>query len=211
MEDAEIEQAVLDQLRAQVLSLDALINSIVEKAPDRTSNFIEHLVEDQIAFYSPSPLMAWDRRSYEPLQAQASDFWPNFEMTLLDFTPKSIDLTVPDLADSRECARFCNDLLRTLFSSKNQPLPLVLDRVGVNASKDLIPMVPAITDVRRGGRLNPNNLKVQMVTTEMIEGLVKAFFEWPFRPEKWELTLARGDEEYLRKLFKSRRDESDAE
>jgi transcription factor 1 len=34
-------------------------------------------------------------------------------------------------------------------------------------------------------------MSVRMLTPEMVEGLVKAFLEWPFRPSTVELALAQ--------------------
>ncbi|KAF2207370.1 hypothetical protein CERZMDRAFT_91799 [Cercospora zeae-maydis SCOH1-5] len=50
-------------------------------------------------------------------------------------------------------------------------------------------MVPAITDPRKGGRLDPKHMKVRQLTSEMLEGLIKAWFEWPFKPDGWELNF----------------------
>ena len=195
LEERISKQASLDDLRLGILSLDKKFNKLLDLGAKFTARAARELIEDQISFHLSPPLMALDRRSYEPLQAESSDFWPNYDLYLMDMVPKRTDISVPDLADSREATAFCADLVKLLFGNTNQPLALALNRIGINAGKDLIPMVPAITDARKGGRLNPDNLKVRMVTEEMIVGLVKAFFEWPFRPQSWELALANGEGE----------------
>lgn len=188
-EDRDIDESVLQDLNRRVLELNQAHNELIERASPFIKGLVQTFVEDYIAFWKTPSVVTFDNRSYEPLKADLDDFWPQTSLSLFDFMPKGRDLAVPDLANSEEATRFCVDLLQTLFNSTSLTLPQGLDRVGVNAAQDLIPMVPAITDARKGGRLDPNNLRVRMITEEMIEGLVKAFFEWPFRPQSWELAL----------------------
>lgn len=183
----------LERLRKRILELDSAFNKLL-KATEKVSRDVLGLLEDQLAYYS-GPLLSRDRRAYEPLQAKPTEYFPKSEVCLIDFIPKSVDLAVPDLADSRQGAKVCTQLITYLMSAKKQPLPMALERIAVNAGKDLIPQVPAITDVRRGGRLNPENMLARMMTPEMVEGLVRAWFEWPFRPQSWELELRSGDVE----------------
>ena len=157
---------------------------------------INKIVEEELAFCSSSPLSMLDGRAYEPLKAETADFYPEQNMTLLDFMPRGIDLSVPGLATRQECTTLTTNLLKNIFLRKTKPVPLTLDTtVGVNAGTDLVKMVPEITDIRKGGRMDPNDLRVRALTREMIEGLAKAFFEWPFQPENWQVTLARSKEE----------------
>ena len=189
LEERSDDRAHIDQLRSKILSLGNGFRELVANSQSWTKLEVSLLLEDELTFHQPGPFHAWDRRSYEPLQAHQSDFYPETELALYEVTPKSRDLSVPDLANSREAAKTCADLLKHLFAYHGSPLPDTLDKIAVNAGKDLIPMVPAITDVRRGGRLNPSDFKTRCLTEEMIEGLVKAFFEWPFRPQQWEIAL----------------------
>lgn len=189
-EDQKIDGATLEDLYRNVHDVNQKFSDLMEKAAYQIKIAVRDLVDDHMAYYLSPSVLSFYERSYEALKATAKDFWPEKSLALFDFMPKTRDLTVPDLASSDEATRFCADLLQILFSSPGLTLPQALDRVGVNAAQDLIPMVPAITDARKGGRLNPNNVKVRMVTEEMVEGLVKAFFEWPFRPQSWELPLA---------------------
>lgn len=194
-EKSSLDRETLDGLRERILALGKRYNELAECGGSKIVTVVNEFLEDQLAFFSSSPLISWDRRSYEPFQIAPEDLFPTNDVALLDFMPKAVDLSVPDLADAREGAKLCAQLLKSLFSMKSQSLPVVLERIAVNASKDLIPQVPAITDARKGGRLNPEDLKVRMLTTEMIEGLVKAWFEWPFRPQSWELSLVNGEAE----------------
>ena len=180
--------SILSSLQTLNLAFRGLIGGDKSMPP-----LIDDFIEDQLTFYSSTPALSLERRAYEPLQAATSDFYPEHDMTLIDFVPRGTNLRVPDLAGRQECTTFLKDLLKHLFTAKTRSVPEALDKaIGINAGKDLIAMVPAITDIRKGGRLDPSDLRVRALTPEMIEGLVKAFFEWPFKPENWQLMLGRG-------------------
>jgi transcription factor 1 len=192
LKDQKMIDSESDDLRNLIKSLNQTFREMIEG--DKTMPaLIDDFVEDQLTFYSSTSPSLLERRAYEPLQAQTSDFFPEADMTLMDFVPRGTDLSVPGLADRQECTALLKTLLRNMFALKNQSVPEALDKaIGINAGRDLVRMVPQITDIRKGGRLDPKYLRVRALTPAMIEGLVKAFFEWPFKPENWQLSLARG-------------------
>lgn len=196
LKDLQDQGKDLDSLRdleKSIVGLNQMLERDVrDQFPPRHIPVWRSLVDEQFMMCTASPVLSWDQRQYEPLKAKSTDFFPACDLALLDLVPKPTELGVPGLASNSEAASFCVDLVRTLFGSRAASLPVALDRLGINAAKDLIPMVPAITDPRRGGRTNPHDLRVRMLTEEMIVGLVKAFFEWPFRPQTWELENATG-------------------
>jgi len=159
----------------------------------RTS--IQMLLDDIVSAEAQPSILHRDRRPYDPLQAHPHEFWPQFELTLLDMMPNTADLSNPGIADRREGAKVCQELLKTLYQSPKIPVHVALDRVAANAAQDLIPEVPAITDARKGGRLDRSKMSVRMLTPEMVDGLVRAFLEWPFRPSSVEMALAQESSE----------------
>ncbi|KAM3422469.1 hypothetical protein BST61_g2817 [Cercospora zeina] len=156
----------------------------------------QRLVDDWTSFFAPSQLLMSDRRHYEPLQADPSDFSPQGNLCLLDCIPTNCDLEVPGLADRRTAALAFRDIVGYLYQTKNQSVTTMLEKLAPNASIDLVNMVPAITDPKKGGRLDPRHLKVRQLTSEMLEGLTKAWFEWPFKPERWELNFGASEVDY---------------
>jgi len=181
--------AELDELRKRILLLDDEHMVAMAQRGDIYVRVAIELIDEQISLTSPTPILLRDRREYEPLKAEATEFWPRAEMTLLDMVPSGRDISVPDLVDVQESQKLAYEIIRRLFLKKASPLATALDRLGPNAAQDLIPMVPAITDARKGGRLNPNRMKARMITDEMLAGLTKATVEWPFRPTTLELEL----------------------
>lgn len=108
---------------------------------------------------------------------------------LLDIVPKPHTLGVEGLTSDARGAGILSLIVKALFTNSAAGLAEMLDRIAPNAAKDLVPMVPAMRDPRRGGRLEAKRLRVRLVTAEMLEGLVRAWAEWPFRPLAEELEL----------------------
>lgn len=183
LKDADPTNPALETLRHAILTLDDDIHAVAVSVAVHQLWAISALNEEQLSFYQTPQLLPLDRRRFEPLKLSPTDFFPpTSRLALLDLVPKTRDLSVPDLASSREAATVCAEMLRQLYAAKSKPVIEALDTFAVNAGQDLVPQVPAIYDVRRGGRLNPQRVSVRALTDGMVEGLVKAFFEWPFRP-----------------------------
>lgn len=186
--DPDALAACRDSIFASAKALEKLVHKYVG---DRKLNFTSALLADILAVECQPPTLNRDRRPYEPLQVQPDEFWPQYEITLLDIMPETRDLSAPGIADRREGTKICQELLKHLYNSPKIPVPVALDRIAPNAAQDLIPEVPALADVRRGGRLDVNQMVVRMLTPDMVEGLVKAFMEWPFRPSAVEMALSQ--------------------
>ena len=199
LEEHSLDAATATHLHQRILALDAAVHHLLETRWTKVMPTVLHLSNDVLAFYATPRLMAWNRRRMDPLQATSADFWPaNRGLALIDLVPQPRDLAVPGLANRHEVVLVAAAMFRHLMGMGARPLPHALNTFAVNAGHDLIPMVPAITDVRRGGRLNPARVRCRMVTDEALEGLVKAFFEWPFRPQTVDgaSAAAPADDEY---------------
>lgn len=210
LKETHIIDASDHQLRDHIKALSNQFYKVAARS-DQLAIMIKDIVEDELAFCSSSPLSQLDCRAYEPLKAETTAFYPEQNMTLIDFMPRGLDFFVPGLATRQECTTLAMDLLKNLFVKKTKPVPKTLDTtIGVNAGRDLVKMVPEITDIRKGGRMDPNDLRVRALTREMLEGLAKAFFEWPFRPENWQLTLARSHKDEMEEVKVPKKSKDDS-
>ncbi|KAK4997478.1 hypothetical protein LTR66_003110 [Elasticomyces elasticus] len=133
-------------------------------------------------------------------------------LALLDFRPKSEDYAVPDLADKTAGEKIGNALMKQVFTHRNMSITDCLDSLAAGAGRDLVPRIPELGDPRQGGRLgltDPAESRAEFgpgktaiagrsVTPEMVRGLVRAYVEWPFKPdwaevEAWKLSATDED------------------
>jgi transcription factor 1 len=156
----------------------AELNKQYEKAVrNRNENVRQQVfsdLDDRIGLCSPVARLGWDERPFEPLVMQPDEVWPANRASLIDVEPK---LTPGQTFESYQ---YFQDFVTGLFSRPAMPLPEALDQLQSGASQ-LIEDVPVLRDVKRGGRLDMNHMRIRMLTTEMLEGLSNAYREWPFR------------------------------
>ncbi|KAI9666548.1 MAG: hypothetical protein M1821_004484 [Bathelium mastoideum] len=145
----------------------------------------EVIVDNLFAREREASLLQWDRRQFEPLRAEEDEFYPSNDLCLLDFQPGSPLIFSGD--DDSENAKLATWLLTHLFLKSSRPIPMALESCAPGAADALLPQAPSITDPRKGGRLDPSELRVRLLTLEMIEELVRAWIDWPFRPSLGEL------------------------
>ncbi|KAF2470458.1 S-adenosyl-L-methionine-dependent methyltransferase [Lindgomyces ingoldianus] len=155
-------------------------NAEFKEALDAISKTIQPAVymdlDDRLAIRSPVSRLMWDSRPYEPLVVQDDEVWPPHRFALVDFEPKMRPVGY-DNEHTEPLIDFANALLRY----HNEPLPDALEHLSHGGS-ELIDQVPALKDPARGGRLDMKHLRVRMLTPEMIDGLCRAWREWPFKP-----------------------------
>lgn len=190
LEESGLDEASLKPFRNRILALsDEYEEFGAEKAGYK--QWTNMIVDEQIAFFCKPPILALDGRKYEPLKAEETEVWPRSrKMMLLDQMPLTRDISVPDLAPAIDSANTAQMLIKHLMQARLKPLPAALETLAPNAAKDLIPQVPAISDPRKGGRMHLDSMRVRTMTAEMVEGLVKAWAEWPFKPTTIEMELA---------------------
>ena len=192
--DTNPDPKTLSALREKILSLNKTCDAWIEEFFSfSVMQKIHLLLEDLISLEARPTTIPRDRRPYEPLQAFSHEFWPHYDLTLLDLTPRLSDISSPGIADKVEGAKACQDVIKIIYSSPAIPLTTALDRVAPNAAQDLLPQVPEILDARKGGRMDPSRMSVRMLSHEMMVGLMRAFLEWPFRPSNMDLALAQGE------------------
>ena len=138
----------------------------------------KHYDDDRRAFAQTPPLLMWDRRTAEPLVVQPDEFYPNDTMALLDVRPT----VIPTLLTSKEQFTYLNNILTVVFRAHAQPIREHLDNLGPGAAEALLAAVPAISDIRKGGRRNVKHMRSRMLTCEMAEQLAVAWDKWPFKP-----------------------------
>jgi len=126
----------------------------------------------------------WDRRTAEPIIAHTNEFYRPRPLALLDFEPRSTPLsTLTDLEQ-----KYLAAMLRTIFFNPAQSLADALNGMTPSAADALIPQCPSLHDPLRGGRRAVDQLRVRVLTLEMIRELTIALENWKFSPTVAEIS-----------------------
>ena len=151
-------------------------------------------MDNRRALRNDPPILFWDRRFAEPLLVQDKEFFPNREMCLLDFHPKSI---WPILREDN-LANYDNFeyILSSLFLSQTQSVTKGLTALAHGAFEWLVPRCPSLTDPAKGGSADLESMSVRCLTQDMLRELTEAWMKWPFRPDRYELMARTGSGVY---------------
>jgi transcription factor 1 len=173
MKDGAKKEAELQRLQQLQQDLDA---GIMDMAPNYRASVVTDL-DDRLALRSSVPRLQWDDRPFEPLVMQSEEVWPANRAALVDIEPRPFPP-----GQTSDTMEYFQDFTYGLLLDMGSPLPEVLERMQHGGSQ-LIDSVPILKDPAKGGRLNMKNLRVRMLTIEMIDELCKAYREWPFRAQ----------------------------
>ncbi|KAL3426368.1 hypothetical protein PVAG01_03159 [Phlyctema vagabunda] len=143
--------------------------------------------ENRKALRLNPPMLHWDRREFEPLKVRPEDFYPGNELTLLDMHPKA---TWP-LFRTRQVEDF-EFLLSTMFMHPAHSVKKALTSLAHGAYDWIVPECPSLTDPKKGGERDLNELSVRCLTEEMLKEIVESWIKWPFRPSRYRLLTMTG-------------------
>lgn len=139
--------------------------------------------DDRAAWNSVHPLLMWDRRTAEPIIAHTNEFHSPRPLALLDFEPKSTALST--LTELQQ--KYLDAMLLSMFFNPVQSVADALNGMTPGAADALIPQCPSLHDPLRGGRRDKDQLRVRLLTLEMIRDLAVAMENWKFSPTLAEL------------------------
>ncbi|KIN01116.1 hypothetical protein OIDMADRAFT_198320 [Oidiodendron maius Zn] len=161
---------------------------------EKVSSMVTYMLENHSAFHQNPPLLYWDRRRAEPLQARPDEFFPNCEMGLLDFQPQSIwPILRENFPANYDVFEY---ILSTLLMLPSQTIRQGLDALAPGASEWIIPKCPSIIDPEKGGSLHLDAMTVRCLSLDMYKEILEAWLKWPFRPSRYELLSKMGSDIY---------------
>lgn len=165
-----------DALLKKIEELDAQWYKLVSALAANYKAAPTSILDDRLSMRAPPyPRLQWDRRTFEPLTMRPDEAWPPARLALVSSTP------FPRPAgETVDWSEWVHDFVYALFAIPSQSLPEALDKLQHGASQ-IMEDCPALTDPAKGGRMNLKHLRVRMLTSEMIEQLVKAYRDWPFK------------------------------
>ncbi|KAK7754306.1 hypothetical protein SLS62_003599 [Diatrype stigma] len=174
----------------------------------QTSNFKQEFItyRDNLHFIRQyPPLLQWDQRPYEPLVAQADEFFPNVECALVDIQPRDVHPLLRQVGpDSNRAADTLELVMSGLLAQSTTPLGHALDIVWPGAADYIMPRWSSIADGKNNHgmpcREGVKRSTYGMITARMLnarqwEQLIELWMEWPFRPELHDLIARTTDTE----------------
>ncbi|KAF4556283.1 Hypothetical protein D9617_1g081590 [Elsinoe fawcettii] len=144
------------------------------------------LFDEQRCLLLDKPPLAFDYRPYEALATRREDFWPDIPLMLLEINPLERNFA-SDITSKEEATSIMRGLLKGLYGRKGLSVWDGLDAICPGAGEDMYEAVPELKNPRYGGRLDPKDLKIYALPRILLEKLVVAYLEWPFRPSEHEM------------------------
>ncbi|MCJ1246643.1 hypothetical protein MMC30_003852 [Trapelia coarctata] len=161
----------------------ARYRELLAKQTDRRLSQALFVADDRAAWNPDHPLLLWDHRSAEPIITRPDEFYHPRPLALLDFEPQSTPLsTLTDVQQS-----YLEGILLSIFVSPTLSVGDALNRMAPGAAEALIPQAPSLQDPLRGGRRDVDQLRVRVLTLEMIRELAVAWDNWKYSPRFGEL------------------------
>ncbi|KAL8813162.1 MAG: hypothetical protein Q9223_001296 [Gallowayella weberi] len=184
-QDSSCDEPQRTAILAEIQNRREVLHERLEKLGGRTTQdafqFYKH---ERKAYAQDPPLLMWDRRRAEPLQAHEEEFRPAKHLRLLDIEPRHplpYPMTLPE--------RNLFPMLTTAMWHSGRANLKVLDQIAPGAFDAVTSRVPSLRDPTRGGERDLLQLPIYRLTPEMVHGLTKAWFDWPFRPNLAEVIL----------------------
>lgn len=179
---SEADTASKAALKLEMDKLAGFLGAEYDALTTKERRLVSFLADNHGAFHSDPPRLAWDRRQREPLSTDHSEFWPDtHRLSLLDIQPRP-------RPSSLGAALIQEPFVRVLLSEGLLPVAQALERIAFGAAEAILPRCAAVRDPLRGGRLHLRFLRCRMLTSEMVEEMLREWQVWPFKRSNDELS-----------------------
>lgn len=148
--------------------------------------------KDNLNAYRRSPrLLQWDKRAYEPMTVESSEFFPNVHCSLLDIQPKAPHpLLRQSGPNSNRAGDIFDVILGSMMHHSTQTIGGGLDSLWPGAADYILPRWTSGQDLSRGAfppNLRCAELSPRQMDARQWEELLELWMEWPFHPEFHEM------------------------
>ena len=161
----------------------AQYQELLSQYPKRKHTEALFVADDRAAWNTDYPRLMWDQRTAEPIIAHPGEFYGRRPLALLDFQPKTTTFSTLTAMQRK----YFDAILLSMFFNPTQSVGDALNGIGPGAAKAIFPHCPSLRDPLRGGRRCVDQLRVRMLTVEMIGELAVAWEKWKFGPTLAEL------------------------
>ena len=141
-------------------------------------NSVHFFADDRAAWSGDSSLLSWDHRNAEPIVPRVNEFHVPKPMALIDFRPKASSANA--LTNIQQ--KYLDSILLGFFATPSFSVAAALDAMAPGAADAIIPNVPSLRDPRRGGRMDLDQLRVRVLTSEILQEMAVAWDGWLFKP-----------------------------
>lgn len=182
--DEERAQKLLDEAKEH----NEEYNGLVRKLPEYVKSPLKLLRDQLQVLRQPAemgPVLSWDRRPWEPLRVQPTEFFPNQPCALLDIQPKAPHRLLRHVGPGTSNAGDIWDLILSSIT-QNTLVPLVkgMDNVWPGARDGLEEVCKAGSDLARGGSplFGEAAFGARAANQAQMLELLEEFIRWPFTP-----------------------------
>lgn len=197
--DSQKQKKLLKKVDTEAQSFQSGLETLnTAKKLDRLIN----LDDERRAFHMSPPLLAWDRRTADPLIVHADEFYSPRELALIDLQPLPQEKLYPM---THEQSVYYDILATHLFGPRGSTSLKFLDTLAPGAYAAIVPKAPAITDARRGGRRDVEKVRARTLTVEMLWQMAKAWDEWLFKPSLADMIMQHGGNRSVHDTLRTRR------
>lgn len=159
-------------------------------------NEFVNLKDSYHIFRQDPPVLLWDRRTYEPLNAMPEEFFPSAPCALLDIQPKAVRSIFREHGpNSTRSGDMSDALLRSWWHATLLPAPKAMEALW-GGFGSMVAECPSLTDPARGGLplSGWGELTGRSIHEAQWAEILEAWMKWPFRPS-YEQVLGRLMEE----------------
>ena len=140
----------------------------VDRLPPNVEPLLWQRIDDRRAFRQDPPILLWDRREAEPLAVFEEDFFPQQEMCLLDFHPRSIwPVFSGENISNYDYFEF---ILGAFFINSNHSVIHGLKALAPGADEWIIPRCPSLINLTNGGLTDLNILSIRTLNQKHATG-----------------------------------------
>ncbi|KAI1264761.1 S-adenosyl-L-methionine-dependent methyltransferase [Xylariaceae sp. FL1019] len=138
-------------------------------------------------FQQDPPVLHYDRRPYERLQTEPTEFFPNLPLSLLDIQPRDPHPAICQTGGkSRRGGDWLDVLTANMMHILKTPVEENVGNLWMGAGDYIVPRWTSLYDIKNGGFIKdlPNGGgSARTLNRLQWEQLLELWQEWPFHPE----------------------------
>lgn len=185
---------------AEARKMEVEFDEDFEKLSCQMRHYVLHTRDEVHLLRQPPALgntLCWDRRPYEPLTVQDSEFFPNVPCTLIDIQPKAPHpILRASGAGNSHVSDIFDLIVGSLMWSSRSRVNDQLEQIWSGTKDGILDKLTALRDPAQGGvpLTGCGALTVGVLNQTQLMQIVDEFMKWPFRPSFADMVGRLADE-----------------